>query len=238
MGNILDRFALIMKSNINVMLDKMEGKDPMKVVDQILIEKKNDLAEVRRDTAEVRNAAKKAAARLQEQEDLIAKYDKACKAAAELATNNPDDATIKDELRQLIAKKQSFEAQLPQLQDNKRIAADRADKMNQLHAKLASDIEQLEARRETLVAQVAILDAKKISNKYANGKSNSAADEAFARMEQKVEHELGIADELSAMAEEEDANEHLVDKYAGPGASGAVDDEMAKYLAAASGTAE
>ena len=48
---ILDRFADIIKANVNAMLDKME--DPSKMIDQYLRDMTNDLAEVKRSTASV-----------------------------------------------------------------------------------------------------------------------------------------------------------------------------------------
>ena len=48
---ILSRFSDIMKANINDMLDKCE--DPSKMVDQTLRELKEDLAEVKKETAGV-----------------------------------------------------------------------------------------------------------------------------------------------------------------------------------------
>ena len=51
---ILTRFTDIMKSNINALLDKCE--DPAKMIDQTLRDLREDLAEVKKETAKKENA--------------------------------------------------------------------------------------------------------------------------------------------------------------------------------------
>ena len=51
MANILDRFSTIIKSNINALLDKAE--DPAKMIDQYLLDLRENLAEVKKETAGV-----------------------------------------------------------------------------------------------------------------------------------------------------------------------------------------
>ena len=51
MANILERFNTIIKSNINALLDKAE--DPAKMIDQYLLDLRESLAEVKKETAGV-----------------------------------------------------------------------------------------------------------------------------------------------------------------------------------------
>ena len=53
---ILTRFTDIMKSNINALLDKCE--DPAKMIDQTLRDLREDLAEVKKETANIVNIDK------------------------------------------------------------------------------------------------------------------------------------------------------------------------------------
>ena len=48
---VLTRFVEIINANINALLEKAE--DPAKMVDQYLIDARNDLADVKKQTAEV-----------------------------------------------------------------------------------------------------------------------------------------------------------------------------------------
>ena len=60
---ILTRFTDIMKSNINALLDKCE--DPAKMIDQTLRDLREDLAEVKKETANIIADAKKRSLNIQ-----------------------------------------------------------------------------------------------------------------------------------------------------------------------------
>ena len=95
---ILTRFTDIMKSNINALLDKCE--DPAKMIDQTLRDLREDLAEVKKETANIIADAKSADRQVKECEEEITKYTTAAQNA--LKAGNEDDA------RTLIAKKQQY----------------------------------------------------------------------------------------------------------------------------------
>ena len=99
---ILTRFTDIMKSNINALLDKCE--DPAKMIDQTLRDLREDLAEVKKETANIIADAKSADRQVKECEEEITKYTTAAQNA--LKAGNEDDA------RTLIAKKQQYESNL------------------------------------------------------------------------------------------------------------------------------
>ena len=137
---ILTRFTDIMKSNINALLDKCE--DPAKMIDQTLRDLREDLAEVKKETANIIADAKSADRQVQECEDEIAKYTTAAQNA--LKAGNEDDA------RTLIAKKQQYESNLVSYKKTQELTHANADKMRQMHDKLVNDIETLEARRDAI----------------------------------------------------------------------------------------
>lgn len=93
---IISRFTDIMKNNINALLDKCD--DPAKMIDHALRNSKEDLAEVKKETANIIADAKTADRQVQECEAKITKYTTAAQNA--LKAGNEDDA------RTLIAKKQ------------------------------------------------------------------------------------------------------------------------------------
>ena len=99
---ILTRFTDIMKSNINALLDKCE--DPAKMIDQTLRDLREDLAEVKKETANIIADAKSADRQVKECEEEITKYTTAAQNA--LKAGNENDA------RTLIAKKQQYESNL------------------------------------------------------------------------------------------------------------------------------
>ncbi|MCF0187346.1 MAG: PspA/IM30 family protein, partial [Bacteroidaceae bacterium] len=99
MANILTRFADIMSANVNAMLDKLE--DPTKMCDQYIRDMTEDLAEVKRETANVM-AEEKRAKRLYE--DNLAEIEKYLELAKKaLTAGNDEDAKV------FIAKKQELE---------------------------------------------------------------------------------------------------------------------------------
>ena len=132
---ILTRFTDIMKSNINALLDKCE--DPAKMIDQTLRDLREDLAEVKKETANIIADAKSADRQVKECEEEIAKYTTAAQNA--LKAGNEDDA------RTLIAKKQQYESNLVSYKKTQELTHANADKMRQMHDKLVNDIETLEA---------------------------------------------------------------------------------------------
>ena len=76
---ILQRFSDIMRSNINAALDKCE--DPAKMVDQILLDLRKNLAEVKKETAGVMAVEKNAARLVEECKGNISKYTNAAQNA-------------------------------------------------------------------------------------------------------------------------------------------------------------
>lgn len=230
MGSILDRFTTIMKSNVNALLDKWE--DPAKMIDQTLVDMKRDLAEVRKETASVRGNARTANDKVTEQEEKIAKYELAINNAAKIIAANPDDATARDEAKRLIEKKKAYEAQLPQLRDNARIASDNAEKITQMHDKLQGDIEILEARRTTIKAKAETAKTIKHVSKVMTGTKNaSSAMETFDRMEEKANRDFAEAEESYNLSKRSESTDLLADKYASAMAPSDTDAELDALVA-------
>lgn len=217
---ILQRFTDIIRSNINSLLDTAE--DPAKMIDQTLADLREDLAEVKLETANVMADEKAAKRNLDECNETIQKYQKAAENA--LKAGNEGDA------RKLIARMQNYQATLPTLQETYDLAKGNSEKMRQMYDKLSSDIEALEARKDAIKGKVAAAKAQKRMNQMTSGGVKSTASlAAFDRMEQKADKLLD-----SAMAEAElDDGSHgtkdLVDKYASDSSS--VDDELAAMKA-------
>lgn len=220
---ILDRFATIVKANINELLDKAE--DPAKMVDQYLVDLTESLADVKRETAGVmaeeartKRAADANAEEVSRMEDLAKKALKA---------GNEDDARV------FLAKKQKLEAAGAELQKAADAAKANADKMRQMHDKLVSDIEDLKGRRETIKAKMAVAKTQEKVAGYTSGADKAeSAIEAFNRMEEKADRMLDTADAMVELnTEPVDDAEALAQKYAGATDDAAVDDELARLKA-------
>lgn len=219
---VLQRFSDIMRSNVNALLDKME--DPAKMIDQTLLDLRRDLADVKKETANVMADERGAKRRLDDCVENINKYNTAAQNA--LRSGNEGDA------RKLIAKKQQFESNLASLQSTYDLAHANAEKMRQMHDKLTADIEALEARKDAVKGKVAAAKAQERMNDVISGVSDSSASiAAFERMEDKADKMLDAAmaeaDLNAGIAAEGD----LLGKYSG-GCAVSVDDELAKMKAA------
>lgn len=216
---IIQRFGDIMKSNINALLDKCE--DPSKMVDQMLRECRENLADVRKETAGVMAEAKNANRKVDECQAQVDKYMTAATNA--LKSGNEDDA------RKLLSKKQQYETQLIELKKTAELADANSQKMQQMHDKLVNDINSLEMRKDTIKAKEATARTQDKMNKLMSGsKKSESSISAFERMEAKANKHLDAAMAEADLVQNQNADEDLADKYAAGGNSASVDDELAK----------
>lgn len=220
---ILQRFSDIMKSNINALLDKCE--DPAKMIDQTLRNLREDLAEIKKETAGVMADEKNAKRKLDECNADIAKYTAAAQNA--IKAGNDEDA------KTLIAKKQAFEEKKVSLEQTYQLAQSNSTKMRQMHDKIANDIETLENKKDAIKAKIAVAKAQTHVNEVVAGGTKSASSlEAFNRMEAKADKMLDAAMAEAELNSGMTATDDLADKYAGGANNTSVDDELAAMKAA------
>ena len=215
---ILDRFADILKANINDLLDKAE--DPAKMIDQYMRDLTETLAEVKKETAGVMAEETRCKRLVDDNAAEVAKYANLARKALE--AGNEGDA------RTFLAKKQQLEAKGASLTEAYATANENAVKMRQMHDKLVSDIEALNGRREAIKAKVAVAKAQDKINQVSTATERAAdAMDAFTRMEAKADSML---DQANAMAElnaaPADPVAELEAKYASVGNDAAVDAEL------------
>ena len=215
--SILSRFKDIMSANINALLDKCE--DPAKMIDQYLRQLKEDLAEVKQETAAVMAEEKRTKRLVDDNAAEIAKYADFAKKA--LTAGNEDDAKV------FIAKKQELEARQADLEKTYAVAHANAEKMREMHDKLTSDIQELEQRRLNVKAKMSVAKTQEKINKINDSmKSVSGSMDAFERMEAKADRLLDEANSMAELNEEpKDSAEEIAKKYE---QNSSVDDELAK----------
>ena len=209
---ILERFADIIKANINDLLDKCE--DPAKMIDQYL----RDLTEVMAEETRTRRM-------LEENTAEVKRYEELAKKA--LTAGNEGDARV------FLGKKQQLADKAASLQATYDAAHANAEKMRQMHDKLVGDIETLHGRREMVKAKMAVAKTQEKVNKVgASADKAAGAMSAFERMERKADQML---DQANAMAELNtapvDEAAALEAKYASAAGDAAVDKELAKLKA-------
>ena len=217
---ILSRFADIISANINALLDKAEN--PEKMIDEYLRRAMEDLAEVKQETAAVMAEENRCQRLWEENRKDVEKYTDLAKKA--LLAGNEGDARV------FLQKKQELEQAGVSLEKTYQAARQNAEKMRQMHDKLVSDIETLNARRESIKAKVAVAKTQQKVNEVSSASDKAAgAMSAFDRMEDKANRML---DEANAMAqlntEPVDEAKALEEKYAAAGTDASVDSELEK----------
>ncbi|QQY79969.1 phage shock protein A (PspA) family protein [Keratinibaculum paraultunense] len=187
--SILTRFKEIMSSNINALLDKAE--DPEKMIDQILRNLNSDLGKVKAETASIMAEEQRAKRELREcQEDISKMENYAIKA---LEAGNEEDA------RKFLERKAELAEKEKGLEEAYNLAKSNAEHMREMHDKLISDINELEARRSMLKGKMSVAKTQEKINKISSSVSDANRSiSAFDRMEDKVNRAL---DEANAMAE-------------------------------------
>lgn len=220
MANILDRFSTIIKSNINAVLDKAE--DPAKMIDQYLLDLRESLAEVKKETAGVMAEENRCRRMYEENQRDVDKYDGLARRA--LSAGSEDDAKV------FLAKKLELETKGGDLKKVYDTARENADKMRQMHDKLVSDINSLESRKAAIKAKVAVAKTQEKVNEISGGAEKAGGTmEAFERMEAKADKMLDEANAMTELnAKKNDTAESLADKYEKAGSTAEVDDALAK----------
>lgn len=199
MASILKRFKDIMSANINALLDKAE--DPEKMIDQCLRDMERDFATVKAETASVMAESTKATRELNELKSEIDKMQTYAEKA--LKSGNENDARTflerKAQMSKDLAYKEQFAAN----------ANANAQKMREMHDKLAKDIDELNARKASIKAKVSAAKAQNkindLTEKVGKIESDGHSQAAFDRMEEKANKML---DEANARAELNDSAAH------------------------------
>jgi phage shock protein A len=208
-----------MKANINALLDKAE--DPAKMIDQYLIDMKESLAAVKKETITIMALEKTAKKALDEENFEIGKFKDLAAVAAK--SNKDEDARV------FIKKYKDLEANLATLETNYKTAGENAAKMKEMHNKLVSDIETLEGRKAQIKATVSIAKAVEKTNKIGDASSKvSDIGSKFSAMEDKANERLNRAQAASELDREiGDAADKLAKSY-GSTTDYDVDAELAK----------
>ncbi|MBD5560044.1 MAG: PspA/IM30 family protein [Clostridia bacterium] len=213
---IFSRMKDIMSSNINALLDKAEN--PQKMIDQMLRQSREDLAEVKKETGAVMANETAALNKVKECEETIAKFTK----AAENAVKAGNDA---DALQLIQSKNRQLE-QLNGLKENYEAAHADAENMRAMYRKLSNDIASLEGRADMIKGKAATAKAREHANKVTAGVGNTSSLEAFDRMEAKVNKQLDTANAIASLDKEGAADTDLLSKYASGPSGGSAQDEL------------
>ena len=111
------------------------------------------------------------------------------------------------------------------------LAAANAARMRQMHDKLVSDINDLNARRDAMKAKLAVAKTQEKMNKMTSKMGNAGSSIAdFDKLEAKIDKRLDEANAMAELNQSGDSIESLAQKY-DQSPSSDVDDELAALKA-------
>lgn len=185
---IFQRLSTLIKSNVNDLISRSE--DPEKMLNQIILDMRDQLAKAKREVASAIADERK----LKSQLDAEYKQVRDWQHRAELAVRKGRD----DMARQALVRQQEHAERLQMLEQTwKAQAAETENLKNSLRA-LNEKIEEAKRKRNLLIAKQKRAQAQKRIHQTMSGLSNTSAFEAFNRMADKIEE-----DERQALAQAE-----------------------------------
>ena len=205
---ILSRFSDIMSANINSVLSKAEANNADKLLEKYLLDAKENLGQVKAETAAVIAEETGLARKLADNEAESKKYESYAMAAVK--NGNDTDA------RKFLTHKNSLDTERADLTSQYNRAKDNSEKMRQLLKKLTDDINATEDKLEELKRNLAVAKQQEKVNKLEEKFSRnplSNADNLFEVVQKRVDAANAAASLNSEFTKETNEVEELAKKY-------------------------
>lgn len=174
---IFDRIATLFRSNINDLISRAEN--PEKMLDQIVVDMRNDLAKAKQQVASTIADEK----RLRDQADGEAKAAQDWEAKAMLAVKEGRD----DLAKQALVRHNEHVQSAQQLEHSWRMQQAASEKLKNQLRDLNDKIEEAKRKKNLLLARSRNAQAQKRIAETMSSMSEKSAFDAFARMEERIE---------------------------------------------------
>jgi phage shock protein A len=174
---IFDRFASLIKSNINDLISSAEN--PEKMLNQIIIDMRDQLVKAKQQVA----AAIADEKRLRDQTDAEYKAAQDWEQKAMLAVREGRD----DLAKQALVRQNEHEIHAQQLEKTWQAHESETEKLKASLRDLNDKIEEAKRKKNLLLARQRRAQAQKRISETLSSISEKSAFEAFARMEEKIE---------------------------------------------------
>ena len=199
---IFGRLGSVFKSNINDLISKME--DPEKMLNQMIIDMKEQLVEAKKQVAVVIADEKRLKMQYEEQNAKAQEWEK----KAMMAVRAGDDGLAKEAL----ARKTEFDNRSSEFKKIWEEQKGQADQIRDALRLMSKKIEEAERKKNLLIAKAKRAEAQKTIHATMSGLTDNSAFDTFDRMSQKVEAQEA---EAQAMAElsTATADQTLEDKF-------------------------
>jgi phage shock protein A len=181
---ILDRIAMVIRSNLNTLINQAE--DPEKMLDQILIDMRQQLQEAKREVATAIADEKRLAAQLEAARAQVREWER----RAVLAVERGEDDLAREALRRQAEQQQLAAGYQSQWE----VQQASTTSLKQALRALSEKIDEAARKKNLLVARQKRAEAQKHIHEVMTGLSDTSAFEAFDRMAARV-------DQIEAQAE-------------------------------------
>lgn len=206
---ILTRFKDLMAANINTVLEKAEAKNADKLLEQYLREAKNNLEQVKAETAGIIADETAAGRKVVAIDEEIAKLDRYAEQAV-LAGNDEDAKKFLTGKTMAAARKTDAEKTFEQAKIN-------SDRMRQLTQKLNGDIVEAQGKLADLKAKLDVAkQTEKITELSEKISSVGYAASDYDRLAEAVQKRIDAVDAKAELNQELNENadiEALKEKY-------------------------
>src|SRR5262245_31093013 len=174
---ILDRVAMVIKSNLNALINQAE--DPEKMLDQILIDMRQQLQEAKREVAAAIADEKRLAAQLEAVQAQVREWDR----RAALAVERGEDELAREALRRKAEQQQLAAGYQSQWE----VQQTSTESLKQALRALSEKIDEAARKKNLLVARQKRAEAQKHIHEVMTGLSDTSAFDAFDRMAARVD---------------------------------------------------
>jgi len=212
---IFSRLAQLIKSNINDLIAKAE--DPEKMLNQVVIEMTEQLANAKKQVA----VSIADAHRLGKQFENEAQQAKEWERKAMMAVRAGNDELAKEALN----RKREHDNLAQQLQDQWEKQKAAVEQLKTALRMLNNKIEEAKRKKNVLIARKKRAEAQKAIHETMSGLKNASAFETFDRMAGKIEQMEAEADASAEMAEEY-SGDQLAHKFDRLEATAGADDDL------------
>lgn len=176
MAGIFKRLQDILRANINDLLNRAE--DPEKMLNQMLIEMREQLADAKRQVAVAIADEKKLRRQLDQQQQEAQLWEQRAMAALQKG---------QEELaKQALARRNSAQDLTNQFQEQWEKQAEAVEALKNALRQLNAKIEEAKRKKDLLIARAKRAEAQKQIQETLQGLGNQSAFETFERMEAKV----------------------------------------------------
>ncbi len=199
---IFDRIVTVVKSNLNDLISKAE--DPQKMLEQIIIDMTEQLAQAKQEVAAAIADEKKLQKSYEDSKRESGSWEK----KAMLAVNKGDDNLAMEAL-----KRQESSSSLCQQYETQWLAQkDAVDKLKMALTQLNDKIQEAQRKKNLLVARQKRAEAQSKISKTMASLSDSSAFDSFSRMEAKVD-QIEAKAEAEVELQQELSGSNLDDKF-------------------------